>query len=213
MLSNILKKIVLFAVVLLMAAAPSLAHEKHMVATESAKSVELRESLRDLWVGHIFWVRNVVLMTKLGDTAGAKVAEENTVKNARAIADSIAPLYGTAAADKLFGLLAGHYGAVKSYMTAAYAADKAGKENAVAKLKENGTEIAVFLSGANPNWPKDTLVSLLFTHAVHHVAQIDAFTAKDYAAEAETWTAMNEHILMLADALGKGIVKQFPKKF
>ena len=131
----------------------------------------------------------------------------------RAIADAIIPFYGKPAADKLFGLLAGHYGAVKEYMIASYAADTAAKGVAVEKIKANATEIAGFLSSANPNWPKETLVSLLFTHGAHHIAQIDAFAVKDYAAEARTWSAMNAHMLMIADALGKGIVKQFPTKF
>jgi hypothetical protein len=214
MLRHIAKKMMLIAAVLLMAASPSLAHDKHMAAgQESAKSVELREALRDLWVGHVFWVRNVALTTSLGDTTAAKVAEENVVKNARAIADAIIPLYGQPAGDKLFGLLAGHYGAVKGYMTASYAADKAGKEAALDKIKENATEIAAFLSSANPNLPKETLVSLLFAHGGHHIAQIDAFATKNYTAEAQVWNAMNEHMLMIADALGKGIVKQFPTKF
>ena len=213
MLRNIVKKAVLVSAVLLMAANPSPAHDKHMATQESAKSVELREALRDLWAGHVFWVRNVALATRLGDGGAAKVAEENVVKNARAIADAIIPVYGRPAADKLFGLLAGHYGAVKEFMTAAYAADTAGKDAAVEKIKGNATEIAVFLSSANPNLPKDALVSLLFAHGAHHIAQINAFAARDYAAEAEVWSAMNEHMLMIADALGKGIVKQFPAKF
>jgi hypothetical protein len=213
MLRHIAKKMMLIAAVLLMAASPSLAHEKQMTMQESAKSVELREALRDLWVGHVFWVRNVALTTSLGDTGAAKVAEENVVKNARAIADAIIPVYGKPAGDKLFGLLAGHYGAVKEYMTAAYAADTTGKDAAVEKIKGNATEIAGFLSSANPNLPKETLVSLLFAHGGHHMAQIDAFAKKDYTAEAQVWSAMNEHMLMIADALGKGIVKQFPTKF
>ena len=213
MLRQIVKTAVLISAVLLMAASPSLAHDKQMAAQESVKSVELREALRDLWIGHVFWVRNVALTTRLGDVGAAKVAEENVVKNARAIADAIIPVYGKPAADTLFGLLAGHYGAVKGYMTAAYAADKAGKDAAVDKIKSNATEIAVFLSSANPNLPRETLVSLLFAHGGHHIAQINAFAAKDYAAEAQVWSAMNEHMLMIADALGKGIVKQFPKKF
>lgn len=213
MLRYIVKLMVLISAVLLMAAQPSQAHEKHMVTQESAKSVELREALRDLWVGHVFWVRNVALTTRLGDAAAAKAAEENVVKNARAIADAVIPVYGKLAADKLFGLLAGHYGAVKEYMNAAYAADKVGKDAAAEKIKGNATEIAVFLSSANPNLPKETLVSLLFAHGGHHMAQINAFAVKDYAAEAQVWSAMNEHMLMIADALGKGIVKQFPEKF
>lgn len=213
MVRYITKIMVLISAVLFMAASPSLAHDRHMGTQESAKSVELREALRDLWVGHVFWVRNVALATRMGDTEAAKVAEENVVKNARSIADAIIPVYGKPAADKLFGLLAGHYGAVKAYMIAAYAADKAGKETAVEKIKANATEIAGFLSSANPNLPKDTLVSLLFAHGAHHIAQIDAFAVKDYASEAQVWSAMNEHMLMIADALGKGIVKQFPAKF
>jgi hypothetical protein len=213
MLRNIFSKTVLILAVLLMAASPSLAHDKQMATQESAKAVELREGLRDLWTGHVFWVRNVALATRMGDTAAATVAEENVVKNARAIADAIIPVYGKPAADKLFGLLAGHYGAVKGYMTASYAADTAAKGAAVEKIKANATEIAVFLSSANPNLPKETLVSLLFAHGGHHMAQIDAFAVKDYAGEAQIWSAMNEHMLMIADALGKGIVKQFPKKF
>jgi hypothetical protein len=215
MLRYIVKKLILIPALLLMVASPSLAHDKHMgmTAQESVKSVELREALRDLWVGHVFWVRNVALATRLGDSGAATVAEENVVKNARAIADAIIPVYGKPAADKLFGLLAGHYGAVKEYMTAAYAANKAGKDAAVDKIKANAVEIAGFLSSANPNLPNDTLVALLYAHGGHHIAQIDAFAVKDYAAEATVWSAMNEHMLMIADALGKGIVKQFPAKF
>jgi uncharacterized protein YeaO (DUF488 family) len=178
------------------------------------KAVELKLAMRDLWVGHIFWVRNVVLETKAGKTEAAKVAEEKVVENARAIADAIAPIYGKEAGDKLFGLLAGHYGAVKGYMTTAFANDEASKGASVDKIKANAEEIAVFLNSANPkNWPKDTLLGLLIAHAVHHVLQIDQVNSKDVAAEAKTWDDMRTHIYTIADALADGIVKQFPKKF
>ena len=213
MLKNALKSILLVTAMVLMAASPSLAKEKMKVMKETPKAVELREALRDLWQGHIFWVRNVVLATKSGDAEAAKVAEENAVKNARAIADAVIPFYGKEAADKLFGLLAGHYGAIKEYMTASYSGDNAGKDASVDKIKKNATEIAVFLSSANPNWPKETLVSLLFAHGGHHIAQINAINDKNYATEAQIWEPMKNHMYIIADALGKGIVKQFPKKF
>jgi len=180
----------------------------------SMKAAELQMTLRDLWVGHIFWVRSVVLATKFGDADAAKIAEENVVKNAKDIAAAAGTFYGKEAGDKLFDLLAGHYGAIKEYLTAAMAGSVDGKDAAVAKLKKNAEEIAGFLSGANPkNWPKDTLVSLLLAHGGHHIAQIDAVIAKDYGAEATTWDAMKKHIYTIADALAGGIEKQFPKKF
>jgi hypothetical protein len=198
-------------------AAPALAHEGHMAGhaatKETPKTVELRQTLRDLWSDHIFWVRNVALMNKIGDVQGAKVAEEKVVANARAIANAMGPIYGQPAADKLFGVLAGHYGAVKEYMNASYAGNKAGKDAAAQKITANANDIATFLSSANPNWSKQTLVSLLVAHGGHHMAQIDAFAEKDYAAEAQVWDAMKKHMNMIADALAAGIAKQFPKKF
>ena len=137
-----------------------------------------------------------------------------TKRNEKERAGAVATFYGKEAGDKLFGLLAGHYGAIKEYLNASVAMDKTAKDAAVDKLKKNADEIAGFLSSANPkNWPKDTLVSLLIAHGGHHMAQIDDLMAKDYAAEATVWKAMSTHIDTIVDALAGGIEKQFPKKF
>ena len=74
--------------------------------------VATKNALRDLWIGHIFWVRNVVDARLASDTARAAASEQQVVANARAIADAIAPYYGEAAADGLLVLLAGHWGAI-----------------------------------------------------------------------------------------------------
>ncbi len=210
MTKRMIVQLLVVAMAAMLAASPAFA----AVKKESMKAVELQLTLRDLWLGHIFWVRNVVVATKLGDADEAKVAEDNVVKNAKDIAGAVASFYGKDAGDKLFELLAGHYGAIKDYLTASIAMDKGAKDKAVDKLKANAEEIATFLNGANPkNWPKDTLVSLLLAHGGHHISQIDAVVAKDYGAEAATWEAMKKHIYTIADALAGGIEKQFPKKF
>jgi hypothetical protein len=98
-------------------------------------------------------------------------------------------------------------------MNADIAGNKEAKDAAVGNLGKNAEEIATFLSSANPNWPKATLVELLMAHGGHHIAQIDQLLAKDYASEAKTWGAMSKHMNVIADALASGIVKQFPKKF
>ncbi len=211
-----LVRLVVLAVIAVLASTPAVAatEHEHMGKKGGMTPVDLRLTLRDLWVGHIFWVRSVVFATADGNAAAAKVAEENVVKNAHSIADAVALFYGKEAGDKLFGLLAGHYGAVKEYLTAAMAGDKAAKDKAVEDLKKNATEIATFLSTANPkNWPKDTLVALLMAHGGHHITQIEAVVGKDYGQEAAVWEAMKTHIYTIADALAGGIVKQFPKKF
>ena len=186
------------------------AHTHASAAAPAATAAQTQDALRDLWLGHVFWVRNVVRETLGGNAAAAKAAEAQVVANAKQIAGAIEPFYGQAASEKLFGQLAGHYGAVKEYLLAK---DKAGQDAAFGKLVANADEIATFLSSANPNLPKDTLRGLLLAHGGHHVQQIQQLRAKDYAAEAQTWQAMAQHMYVIADALAGALVKQFPAKF
>lgn len=179
----------------------------------SMKVVDLRLAMRTLWEGHIFSVRNVVVATHYKDAKAAKVAEEQVVQNAREIGAAIAGYYGKEAGDKMFKLLAGHYGAVKEYMTASFKGDKKGAELASDKATKNAEEIAAFLSSANPNLPKDTVFSLLAVHYGHHMAQINAIKVKDWAGEAKNWDAMLKHIDTIADAVSSALAKQFPDKF
>jgi hypothetical protein len=184
-------------------------------ASPAADSAALttRLALRDLWVEHIFWIRNYAIANQAADKQQAKVAADQVVDNATKIANSIAPLYGQPAADQLLKLLAGHWGAVKHYSDATVAKDAKGKQAAVADLTSNAKAIAAFLAKANPNLPESTLVTMLAAHGGHHVAQVDELAAHDYAGEARTWQMMRTHIVALADALTAALVKQFPDKF
>ena len=178
-----------------------------------AAALTTRMALRDLWVEHIFWVRNYAVSNPAGNTKEAEVAAKEVVTDATRIANSIAPLYGQPAADQMLKLLAGHWGAIKHYSDATVAKDKKGQQAAVNELTSNAKAIAAFLAKANPNLPEATLLTLLSAHGGHHVAQIDQLAAADYVGEARTWAMMREHILTLSDALAAALVKQFPDKF
>lgn len=189
-------------------------HADHEAAASSAsKAAQTGAALRDLWVGHVFWVRNVTVNTLDGNTAAATAAENEVVANAKQIAAAIEPYYGKAAAEKLFGLLAGHYGAVKQYLVATAAGNKAQQDAAGKALTGNATEIATFLSGANPNLPFDTLNGLLLAHGGHHIQEIQQLKGGQYVEEAQTWDAMKKHMYVIADALAGAIAKQFPASF
>lgn len=196
-------------------AASSNAHPKHpaTAAKASAKVDATKAALRDLWINHIFWVRNVAVAELANDNAAQQVAEKQVVANAQSIAGAIEPFYGAQAKEKLFNLLAGHWGAIKAYLDATKANDSAKQSDATNKLMANATDIATFLSGANPNWPKQTVEELLQAHAGHHIAQIQQLAAKDYAGEAKTWADMSQHMYVIADALADGLAKQFPAQF
>lgn len=182
-------------------------------AAAKVSAAATQDAIRDLWVHHIFWVRNVVVDTYAGNAAASAAAEKQVVANAKAIAGAIEPFYGKVASEKLFGLLAGHYGAIKEHIVATNKGDAAGQKAAVEKLTANANEIAAFLAGANPHLPVDTLRGLLAAHGAHHVQQNTQLKAKQYDQEAQTWAAMKDHMYTVADALTGAIAKQFPDKF
>ena len=188
-------------------------HTNVAQAPAVAKVAETSAAMRDLWVGHIFWVRNVVVDTLAKNKTSALASEKEVVANAKQIAAAIEPYYGKAASDKLFGLLAGHYGAVKEYLEASVAGSKTKQDVALKNLTGNATEIAKFLSSANPHLPFETLNGLLLAHGGHHVQEIEQLKSKQYAQEARTWEAMKKHMYVIADALAEAIAKQFAAKF
>ncbi|HMQ91683.1 MAG TPA: hypothetical protein PKA33_06800 [Amaricoccus sp.] len=183
-------------------------------ATADQSEVDATKAvLRDLWIGHVFWVRNVVVAQLAGDAAAQDAAEVQVVANAQAIAASIEPFYGADARAQFFELLAGHYGAVKAYLDASVAGDTGEQSDATAMLLGNATGIADFLSTANPYLPKDAVEGLLQAHGGHHIAQIQQLLGKEYLEEARTWTEMTQHMYVIADATADALAQQFAERF
>jgi hypothetical protein len=183
----------------------------HSMATTPAPS-KLALTLRALWLGHVEAVREYVFAAHGHDAAKSKAAGDHVVANAKQIASAVSSFYGKPAGDQMLTLLAGHWGAVKAYADATFAHDDAGRTQAMQNLNANAKDIANFLSGANPNLPQATLLSLLTAHGAHHIAQIQEIESGDKAGEAKTWDAMRAHMVVIADALAGGIAKQFPDK-
>ena len=202
--------------VLLSAGIPAHAQHADHATNTAAVSFSVAQAgaaQRDLWIGHVFWVRNVAVETLAGNKTAAAAAENEVVANAKRIAASIEPFYGKGASDQLFDLLVGHYGAIKGYLEATVADSQSDQDAAMQSLTDNADEIAVFLSGANPNLPRDTVRGLFLAHGGHHVQQIQQLHDRQYQQEAQTWEAMKGHMYVIADALAGALAKQFPAKF
>lgn len=182
-------------------------------ASTPNKVAETKAALRDLWLGHILGIRNVAVATVDKNTAAREAADKGVVDNAEQIARSIEPFYGKPASEKLFTLLAGHYGAIRDDLDATVTGNAAQQQAATKALTENSAEIASFLSSANPYLPKDAVMGLLMTHAAHHIQQFQQLKVGEYAQEAETWKGMKQHIYVVADTLTDALARQFTAKF
>ena len=174
---------------------------------------DTKEALRDLWVGHIFWVRNVVMSNATENPAARDAAEKEVLANAKQIARMITPFYGKDASEKLFIILVDGYGGVKEYSEATVAGNKRRQDAALAHFASNANDFAVFISGVNPYLPEDTVRALMAVHGAQHVLQINQLQEKGYAHIGATWPAMRQHMQIIADTLTTALVKQFPSKF
>lgn len=175
-------------------------------------AVELRLAMRTLWEDHIIYTRNYIISALAGLEDADKVAER-LLRNQDDIGAAIKPYYGDAAGDQLAALLKDHILIATRVVSAAKAGNTDSLTASQTRWSENGKEIAAFLSGANPNWPRQDLESMLQVHLDLTTAEVVGRLGKDWEADIKAYDEGHEHMLMFADALTEGITKQFPEKF
>ncbi|HKE86361.1 MAG TPA: hypothetical protein VKB50_21535, partial [Vicinamibacterales bacterium] len=189
----------------------AVAQTAHHAAVTSA-AVTLHQDMRKLWTDHVVWTRQYIVAA-IGDQPDAQAAANRLMKNQEDIGAAVATFYGKPAGDKLTGLLKEHISIAVDLIKAAKAGDKASQQQADAKWHRNGEAIAAFLSGANPNWPRATLVEMMNTHLSTTTDEVVARLTKNWDADVRAFDTVYAHILTMSDALSDGIVKQFPGKF
>lgn len=188
-------------------------HAMNMAAQNTASTApKLQAAMRSLWHGHVVHTREYAMAVHAHDSAKAKSAADAVVANAKQIANAVGGFYGKPAGAQTLQLLAGHWGGVKALTDTSAANDMAGEQKAMADLNRNVNDIAKFFSSANPNLPENAVQSLFAAHVAHHATQIRQIMSGDTQGEEATWTEMQAHMNVIADALTNGIAKQFPDK-
>lgn len=178
----------------------------------TSPAVETRMAMRKLWEGHIAYTRNYII-SALANLPDTDAIAGRLLKNQDDIGDAIKPYYGDAAGKKLTALLRDHILIAAEVVGAAKAGDKQKLGDAQKKWSANGNDIAAFLSGANPNWPRKDLDEMLQKHLELTTGEVVGRLTKDWALDIRSYDAGHVHMLMFADMLTDGIVKQFPDKF
>lgn len=177
-----------------------------------ARVAEMKQTYRDLWLGHIYWVQHAVLDNAKNSLAQQDAAKKEVDANTKQIADMLVPFYGEARSQQFLNLLDINIGAVREYSEATVAENKSKQDAALTRLASNSEDFGTFFSGINPHLPESTVRGLIAAHGAHHVLQINQYKKKDYAHLDETWKTMRAHVYVIADTLIDAIVKQFPGK-
>ena len=174
--------------------------------------IALKQDMRKLWTDHVVWTRAYVVAA-LGDQPDAQAAAARLLKNQEDIGKAVAKFYGDAAGQQLTTLLKEHITIAVDLVKAAKTGDKSGQQQADSRWQQNAVQSAEFLSKANPNWPRATLVDMMNMHLSTTTTEVVARLNKNWEEDVRAFDVVYDHILKMSDALAEGIVKQFAEKF
>ncbi len=172
----------------------------------------LSKAMRDLWADHVIWTRNYIIAAA-SDQPDAQVAANRLLANQDQIGQAIVPYYGQEAGTKLAGLLRDHILIAVDLVAAAKANDQTKLGDADRRWKANAADIATFLSGANPNWPREAVLNMMNEHLALTTQEATARLQKNWSEDTATFDKIFDQAMMMADALTDGIIKQFPDRF
>jgi hypothetical protein len=204
-------------VALVLAASGSARSESRATTTASpmasAKARALHDHMRRLWEDHGAWT-HMVIVSFIGSLPNLSAEEHVLLHNQVEIGNAVKPYYGKAAGHQLTKLL-------KEHIVGAVTVLKAAKSGSASRLKSaerawfaNGRQIADFLHSANPRFiPRKAAREMMRTHLDQVIQQATDELEGHYRASARDYKPYITHILMMADTISGGIIKQFPGRF
>ena len=184
----------------------------HSMPMSTPQHDALAQAMRKLWAEHVVYTRLYIISAVDGSDDTQTVAGR-LLKNQEDIGNAIAPYYGAAAGQKLTDLLKQHILIAVDVVTAAKANDQTKLQDADRRWHANAADIATFLSGANPNWPRQAVLDMLNQHLALTTREATDRIQKNHTDELSTYDQVFGQALMMADTLTNGIVAQFPTRF
>ena len=197
-----------------MATTPAQAAGEKKAAAGTAPTMsatDLRNGMRKLWSDHTTYTRSYIV-SALAGLPDLPTVTQRLLRNQDDIGNAIKPIYGEEAGKKLAALLRDHILIAADVVKAAKAGDGKGVDAAQKKWHGNADDIAAFLSGANPNWKKASLTEMLYKHLDFVTQQAVSRIKMDWPGDIQAYDTGYEHMMMFADMLTDGIIKQNPKK-
>jgi hypothetical protein len=180
--------------------------------TDSPRATDLKLAMRKLWEDHITYTRNFII-SALAGLPDQPAVTQRLLGNQDDIGNAVKPYYGDAAGTQLSRLLRDHILIAADVVTAAKAGNSSQLTAKQREWSDNGRQIAAFLSGANPAWERGRLESMLQRHLDLTTGEVVGRLGRDWAADIRSYDQGHVHMLMFADVLADGIVRQFPDRF
>jgi len=184
---------------------------KAAATAPTMSATDLRNGMRKLWSEHTIYTHSYIVSAVAG-LPDLPAVTQRLLRNQDDIGGAIKPIYGDEAGKKLAALLRDHILIAADIVKAAKANDTKAVEAGQKKWRQNGNDMAAFLASANPQWKQVALTDMLQKHLDFVTQQVVARIKMDWAADIKASDAGYDHMMMFADMLSDGIIKQNPKK-
>lgn len=178
----------------------------------NSAAAKLKEDMRKLWTDLTVWTRSYIVSAAAGLEDQRDVVAR-LLKNQEDIGNAFKPYYGDAAGSQLTKLLNEHLRIAEKVVEAAKNQQQVELKNLYTDWYQNADDIADLLSSLNMNWTLNELRDMLHAHLQQMTDVVDARLKKDGSAEIAAFDQGEDNILLVADTLTEGIVKQFPQQF
>ena len=177
------------------------------------RQAAFHDAMRKLWEDHVTWTR-LTIISFAHELPDLPASEARLLRNQTDIGHAIKPYYGRAAGNRLTALLKEHIAGAVALLQAAKAGDQDLIEQRTAEWHANGNRIADFLHEANPrNWSRKAMRRMMRRHLDQTISEAVNRLQGNYAADVRDYDRIHRHILVMADTLSSGIIKQFPRRF
>ena len=182
-------------------------------AKATAKQAKFQDAMRKLWEDHITWT-GLAIVSFAHDLPDLPATQARLLRNQEDIGNAVKPYYGRAAGNQLTALLKEHIVGAVALLEAAKSGNQALIKQRTDEWYANGNEISDFLHEANPrNWSQKAMRRMMKSHLDQTLSEaVNRLTGK-YDADVRDYDKIHRHILMMADTLSEGIIKQFPRRF
>jgi hypothetical protein len=187
------------------------AEAKGAITAPTMSATDLRNGMRKLWTDHTTYTHDYIV-SALATLPDLPAVTQRLLRNQDDIGNAIVPIYGEQAGKKLSALLRDHILIAADIVKAAKANDTKAVEAGQKKWRQNGDQMAAFLASANPMWKQQALTDMLQRHLDFVTQQVVARIKMDWAADIKAYDAGFDHMMMFADMLSDGIIKQNPHK-
>jgi LysM repeat protein len=178
----------------------------------SANELALRNTLRELWVDYVYWIRMAI------NAIASNSPELNSIinrlsRNASDIAAALSPYYGEANAAKFESLFRDFLNHTLQWIRALAEGNTQAAQNAQRQAYAIADQIADFLNTLNPNWSSNNTRTMLYNLLALIQSETAARLSHDYDKSVAVYDQMKNQTMSIADMIAEGIVKQFPTRF